>query len=181
MATVHPTQPPPGVAGHSDAKPQPAHNTLQNADPYLNAGTYAAQGNYSNAPSPPPAQNFVGMPPQNTGASAPYNTAAAPYNTGAAPYNAGTAPYNAGTAPYNAGTAPYNAPVSPPPQQSSYGNDTKQQYMYAPPAGQTGTATTGGEKTQHTAELGGSPAGAAGAAPSELPSGKTTWLGAITN
>jgi hypothetical protein len=180
MASVHPSQPPAGVAGHTDAKPQPAHHALNNADPYLNAGMHAAQGNYSSAPSPPPTQNFVGMPPQNTGASAPYNAATAPYN-------AGTAPYNAGNAPYNAGTAPYSAPVSPPPQQTYYGNDTKQQYMNAPQGGQpsTGTSgttgTTGGQKTQQTAELGGSAAGAGGAAPSELPSGKTTWLDAITS
>jgi hypothetical protein len=166
MAQVHPNQPPAGVAGHTDAKPQPHQQHYNNADPYvnagLNAGTFATSGGYNNAPSPAMAQSFVGMPPQNTGSAA---------------YNAGTTSYNTSPAPYNAGPAPYNAPVSPPPQQA-YGNDVKQTYMAAP-QGQTTGGHTSGQKTQ-TAELGGSAAGAA-TAPSELPSGKTTWVDTLTN
>ncbi|KAH3950221.1 hypothetical protein HBH98_023160 [Parastagonospora nodorum] len=156
MAPIHP-QPPAGVAGHTDAKPQPMQQNHYATNAYLNAATAATQGTYSSAPSPPPTQNYVGMPPPNTGA---------PYNAANAPYNAGTAPYNGGVAPYNAATAPYNAPVSPPPQQTHYGLDGQ---------------SSGGGKTQGTAELGGGAATASGTAPSELPSGKTTWLDAITS
>lgn len=156
MASVHPSQPATGVAGHTDAKPQPMQQHHYATNAYLNAATAATQGNYSSAPSPSPTQNYVGMPPSNTGA---------PYNTNNAPYNTGAASYNGGAAPYNAATAPYNAPVSPPPQQTHYGLDGQ---------------SSGGGKTQGTAELGGGATTASGTAPSELPSGKTAWLSAIT-
>jgi hypothetical protein len=181
MAQVHPNQLPAGVAGHTEAKPQPQQSHYNQADPYinagLNAGTAATQGGYSNPSSPPPmTQNYIGMPPQNTGGAA-YNTGTAPYSPGAAPYNAGTASYNTSPVPYNAGPAPYTAPVSPPPQQS-YSNDVKHQYM-ATPQGQATGDPTSGQKT-HTAELSGSAAGTT-TAPSELPSGKTTWVDTLTN
>jgi hypothetical protein len=163
MAQVYPNQPPAGIAGHTDAKPQPNQHHHTNVDPYLNAGTYATQGNYSHAPSPPITQSYVGMPAQNTGGAV---------------YNAGTTSYNSSPMPYNAGPAPYTAPVSPPPQQPYHGNDVKQTYMAAP-QGQATDDPPSDQKTQ-TAELGGSAAGAA-TAPSELPSGKTTWVDTLTN
>jgi hypothetical protein len=103
---VNPAQPPPGVVGYTDAKPQftqqqqstytapqqqqptyiapqqqPAYN-----DPYANQGAYAPQQGYNDAPLSPAPQ-------------------------------------------YNAGTAPYNPPVSPLPQ------DVKHGYMGAPMGG----------------------------------------------
>jgi hypothetical protein len=159
MASVHTSQPPAAFVGHTNTKPQPASPHHTNPDSYLNAGLYASQGNYSNAPSPPPAQNYIGMPPQNTGG----------------------ATFSAGSAPYNAGTTPYNAPVSPIAQQTYYGNDVKHTYVGAPHGGKSSDGATPDGNTQQTAELSGTATGTGGAAPTELPSGKTTWLDAITS
>jgi hypothetical protein len=147
MAPVSPGQPPAGVGGHTDAKPQMA----QPPQPYPNQSAYGAQ--QQSYPSPPlsPAQQF----------------------NGAAPYNAPASPppqqFN--------GAAPYNAPVSPQPPQSYYGHEVKQAYMGAPMGGASELASSNGNAAPiahtatnaHTAEFGGH-AGAPGqSGPSELP------------
>lgn len=83
---------------------------------------------------------------------------------------------------YSAGTSPYSPPISPPPQQSYFGNDLKNAYI--PPL--AGNATELGGETKagapaaqttshpHTAELGGESreGGVGQTGPSELPSNK---------
>jgi hypothetical protein len=67
MASTNPTQPPPGVGGYTDAKPQfvPQQQPAFNQDPYANQGAFAAQQHqaYSDAPtSPAPQYNAAGVP-----------------------------------------------------------------------------------------------------------------------
>jgi len=72
MAPTNPSQPPAGVGGYTDAKPQftqqqqPAYAPA----PYANQGAYAAQQGYTDTPVSPAPQ---------------YNTGAAPYNPPVSP------------------------------------------------------------------------------------------------
>jgi hypothetical protein len=153
MASVNPSQPPAGVGGYTDAKPQFVPQQQQQAltpDPYANQGAFSAQQNYADAPVSPNTQ-----------------------------YHAGSPQYSTAPAPYNAGAAPYNGPISPPPQQTFYGNDVKQGYQGVPlsEASELGGGTSGpapvahSAPAHHAAELGGlsNQSGAGTLATPELP------------
>ncbi|KAH7092545.1 hypothetical protein FB567DRAFT_240063 [Paraphoma chrysanthemicola] len=76
MASANPSQPPPGVGGYTDAKPQfvPQQQPAFNQDPYANQGAFAAQQHqsYSDAPvSPAPQYNTGGAPYNNNGPVSP--------------------------------------------------------------------------------------------------------------
>ncbi|KAF2822450.1 hypothetical protein CC86DRAFT_469810 [Ophiobolus disseminans] len=143
---INPAQPPAGVAGYTDAKPQfvQQQQPAYTPDPYANQGAFAAQQGYNNAPiSPAPQYNnpVVSPAPQ-------YNN---PAVSPAPQYN--NTPVSPITQ-YNTSPAPYNASVSPPPQQGFYGNDVKHAHTAAP---MNGAAELGGS-TNNTAPATSAPA-----------------------
>lgn len=74
-AMVHndPSQPPAGVGGYTDAKPQfvPQTQPYGQPDPYANQGAYAAQQGYAAAAPTSPAPHYTTPAPYNTTGSPP--------------------------------------------------------------------------------------------------------------
>ena len=71
MSSIDPSQPPAGVGGYTDAKPQFAQQQPAfTPDPYGNQGAFAAQQGYTDAP--------VSPVPQHNGSAVPYSAAGSP-------------------------------------------------------------------------------------------------------
>lgn len=129
MAQTDNSQPPAGVGGYTDAKPQftGQPQPYGQTDPYAQQGAYGAQQAYGAAPtSPAPQYTNPGSPPpqQAYQSDVKYGYAGAPAN-GAAELGGETS----GIAPASA-----NASNIPPPQTAELGGDSTQ---LAPPQGQT--------------------------------------------
>ncbi|KAH7347102.1 hypothetical protein BKA66DRAFT_447644 [Pyrenochaeta sp. MPI-SDFR-AT-0127] len=127
MVHTDPSQPPAGVGGYTDAKPQfvPQAQPYGQTDPYANQGAYAAQQGYAAAPTSPAPQYPTPAPYNAPGSPPPQQTYQSDVKYGYAGPPAGGAAELGGD---SSGIAPV-APAShaaPAPQAAEMAGDSTQ-------------------------------------------------------
>jgi len=121
MAQTDPTQPPPGVGGFTDAKPQFPPN-----DPYANQGAYNAQQGYAGAPVSPVPQYSTPVPYTAPGSPPPQQAYQGDVKYGYAGPPVGGAAELGGNSSGIAPVAPAGHQTAPAPQAAEMAGDSTQ-------------------------------------------------------